>query len=207
MRFSSLFFVVPLFLSLTAAETIYEACMRIGRTEVKKHIPTQIQLATGRVMTVGPMIGEGLSARVYFYNNERTEVIKVFFADSLDEVEREFAGAKILAQKNLDYAKIIRKEKTHIIKEYIPGLTAREIIKTRGLTEEEFSALVALYKRLLKEHVYVDIHPGNFVLDSRSATPRWVLVDTQDITIEATDPKAVWAKEFFKGYPALRKKS
>ena len=127
----------------------------------------------GRVLSIRRLLGKGKGGYSYLAADERGEyVVKQIhhepceyyqFGDKLAAEQRDYErllSAGIPMPRLLD----VDTENERILKEYIPGPTAAELIAENRLPGFFLRQLKAMCARLYPVHLNIDYYPTNFVL-------------------------------------------
>ena len=127
----------------------------------------------GRVLSIRRLLGKGKGGYSYLAADERGEyVVKQIhhepceyyqFGDKLAAEQRDYErllSAGIPMPRLLD----VDTENERILKEYIPGPTAAELIAENRLPGFCLRQLKAMCARLYPVHLNIDYYPTNFVL-------------------------------------------
>ncbi len=146
----------------------------------------------GRTVTLGKKLGTGGYGTVYCLEkmqlDECQQVIKIphrlptagdWSPVILRELQSEIAQAQRMDAAGIPVARIITTdpEARYLIKEYVPGDTAGQILQREPLTEEQIDSLADIYRKSLRHGIGLDLMHGNNLIWDGS---RFVVVDPAD---------------------------
>lgn len=174
----------------------------LRRMEARK-MEDQITV-NGRVLSIRRLLGKGKGGYSYLAADERGEyVVKQIhhepceyyqFGDKLAAEQRDYErllSAGIPMPRLLD----VDTENERILKEYIPGPTAAELIAENRLPGFCLRQLKAMCARLYPVHLNIDYYPTNFVL----SVDRLYYVDYECNDYSPKWDFEHWGAQYWKG--------
>ena len=82
----------------------------------------------------------------------------------LQDVQKVFSRASILQAKSDGWSRVFDEKNEYLLKEYIPGLTATEVIGNNKISDGLIGQLFDMFSKVKNAGLNIDYFPSNFVI-------------------------------------------